>query len=70
MRIWIAPAARMASPVTSASNISVRVFMPPSSPRPRPDSPDLADGGRAVRRRKSAQTAAMLTRRSVRGGIG
>ena len=34
MRIWIAPAARMASPVTRASNISVRVFMPPSSSQP------------------------------------
>ena len=34
MRIWIAPAARMANPVTNASNISVRVFMPPSSPQP------------------------------------
>ena len=34
MRIWIAPAARMANPVTRASNISVRVFMPPSSPQP------------------------------------
>ena len=36
MRIWIAPAARMAIPVTNASNISVRVFMPPSSPQPAP----------------------------------
>ncbi len=78
MRIWIAPAARIASPVTRASNISVRVFMPPSSPRARRSADSSGFGaspdweghsrGRASRRtEKPVQTAAMLNRRSVLG---
>ncbi len=51
-------------PVTSASNISVRVFMPPSSPQPGVVGRLAADRGLAS---NSVQSAAMLMRRPAVG---